>query len=224
VSHVPTFPSIKSSLPSDLKVDLKAASKPLYAGAGVTDLAVELVRDYVTEAQKRFAGAQRRVTDLDLEPKALRDQATTVVNARVDALAKDAKARRTAIEKRIAELQADAKSFPGKVQAFVDENITAVNGTYGDLVNRGESLVTRIRKQESTQSTVASAKTTTAKAKTTKTQASKTAKSTTKKATSTATKQSAAPKSSAKATTTAAKKTAASATEAATDAAAKVGD
>ncbi len=196
---MPTFPSIKSSLPSDLKVDLTAASKPLYAGAGVTDLAVELVRDYVTEAQKRFAGAQKRVTDLDLEPKAFRDQATTVVNARVDALAKDAKA------------------FPAKVQAFVDENVSAVNGTYGDLVARGESLVTRIRKQESTQATVASAKTTSVKAKTTKTQATKAAKSTAKK-------QSAAPKRSAKATTTAAKKTASSATQAATDAAAKVGD
>ncbi len=193
-----TFPSIKS--------DLKVATKPLYAGAGVTDLAVELVRDYVTEAQKRFAGAQQRVIDLDLEPKALRDQATTVVNTRVDALAKDAKA------------------LPAKVQAFVDENVSAVNDTYGDLVARGESLVTRIRNQESSKATAASAKTTTAKAKTTKTQATKTAKATTKKATSTAKKKSAAPKSSAKATTTAAKKTASSATKAATDAAAKVGD
>ena len=186
-----TFPSIKSSLPTDLKVDLKAAAKPLYAGVGVTDLAVELVRDYVTEAQKRFAGAQKRVTDLDLEPKALRDQAGGVVNARVDALAKDAKARRSAIEKRVAELQADAKALPAKVQAFVDENITAVNGTYGDLVNRGESLVTRIRKQEATKATVTSAKTTTAKAKTTKTQA-------TKAATSTAKKPAAAPRSAAR--------------------------
>ncbi|MGH3346571.1 MAG: hypothetical protein ACRDO4_06280 [Nocardioides sp.] len=192
---MPTIPSIKSGLPSDLKVDLKAAAKPLYAGAGITDLAVELVRDYVTEAQKRFAGAQQRVADIDLDPKA----------------------RRSAIEKRVAELQADAKTLPAKVQAFLDENLTAVNGTYGDLVNRGESLVTRIRRQESTQSTVTSAKTTTAKAKTTKTQASKAAKSTAKK-------QSAAPKRSAKATSTAAKKTASSATKAVGDAAAKVGD
>jgi len=216
-----TFPRITT----DLKA---AAAKPLYAGAGVTDLAVELVRDYVTEAQKRLEGAQKRVTDLDLEPKALRDQAEGVVNARVDALAKDAKARRTAIEKRVAELQADAKTLPAKVQAFVDENVTVVNGTYADLVNRGESLVTRIRKQESTQATVASAKTTTAKAKTTKTQATKAAKSTTsstaKKATTTAKKQSAAPKSSAKATTTAAKKTASSTAKAAGDASKKVGD
>ena len=193
------------------------ATKPLYAGVGVTDLAVELVRDYVTVAQKR-------VTDLDLEPKALRTQATTVVNARVDALSKDAKARRTAIEKLVAELQSDAKALPAKVQAFVDDNVAAVNGAYDDLINRGESLVTRIRKQESTKATVASAKTTTAKAKTTKTQATTATKSTAKKATTTAKKKSTAPKSSAKATTTAAKKTTSSATKAVGDAAAKVGD
>jgi hypothetical protein len=220
-----TFDTLKLDT---IKSDLKVVAKPLYAGVGATDLAVELVRDYVTEAQKRFAGAQKRVTDIDLEPQALRDQATTVVNARVDALAKDAKARRAAIEKRVAELQADAKTLPAKLQAFVDENVSTVGDTYGDLIARGEVLVTRIRKQESTQATAAAAKTTTAKAKTTKTQATKAAKSTTKttakKATTTAKKKSAAPKSSAKATATAAKKTAASATDAVTDGAAKIGD
>lgn len=186
------------------------ATKPLYAGVGVTDLAVELVRDYVTVAQQR-------VTKLDLEPKALRTQ-----------ISKDAKARRTAIEKRVSELQSDAKTLPTKVQAFVDENLSTVGDAYGDLINRGESLVTRIRKQESTKATAASAKTTTAKAKTTKTQATKatksTVKSTAKKATTTAKKKSAAPKSSAKATTTSATKTAASATQAVADATQKVGD
>jgi ElaB/YqjD/DUF883 family membrane-anchored ribosome-binding protein len=220
-----TFDNLKLD---NLKTDLKVAAKPLYAGVGATDLAVELVRDYVTEAQKRFAGAQKRVTDIDLEPKALRDQATTVVNARVDALAKDAKAGRAAIEKRVAELQADAKSLPAKLQAFLDENVSTVGGTYDDLIARGEGLVTRIRKQESTQATAAAAKTTSAKAKTTKTQATKATKSTTKatakKATATAKKKSTAPTSSAKATATAAKKTAASAGDAVTDAAAKIGD
>jgi hypothetical protein len=220
-----TFDNLKLD---NLKTDLKVAAKPLYAGVGATDLAVEFVRDYVTEAQKRFADAQKRVTDLDLEPQALRDQATTVVNARVDALAKDAKAGRVAIEKRVAELQAEAKSFPAKLQAFLDENVSTVGGTYDDLIARGEDLVTRIRKQESSQATAAAAKTTSAKAKTTKTQAAKatksTSKATAKKATTTAKKKSAAPKSSAKATATAAKKTAASAGDAVTDAAAKIGD
>ena len=134
------------------------ATKPLYAGVGVTDRVVEVVRDYVTEAQKtaqkRYADVQKSVKKIELEPKALRDQATTVVNSRVDAISKDAKARRTAVEKRVAELQAEALALPGKVQAQVTD-------TYDDLVVRGEGLVTRIRKQESTKATVSNAKTTT---------------------------------------------------------------
>ena len=65
----------------DIKNDLKFATKPLYAGVGVTDLAVERVRGYVTEAQKRtqqrVAEAQKNVRKVELEPKALRDQAVT---------------------------------------------------------------------------------------------------------------------------------------------------
>ena len=223
----------------DLKNDLKTATKPLYAGVGATDLVVERVRDLVTEAQKRgqkrFADAEKSVRGIDLEPKALRDQAVTRVNAHVDAIAKDAKARRTAVEKRVAELQADAQKLPGRVQAIVDDNVSTVGGVYGDLVTRGEGLVTRIRRQESSQATTTAAKTTATKAKTTKTQATKATKSTAstakKSAKSTAgtTKKAAAKKtapaqSSAKATSSAAKKTATSATQAAGDAAAKVGD
>jgi Mg-chelatase subunit ChlI len=204
------------------KFDIKTeATRPFYAGVGVTDLAVEAVRDYVTDVQKKFAGVQKDVQDFDFEPKALRDQAVTVVNARVDALSKDAKARRAAIEARVAELQAEAKSL-------VDDGVDTASSVYGDLVKRGETLVERIRRQESTKATKKNAKTTTAKAKTTKTQATKATKTTAKKTASTAkkaaTKKAAAPKSSAKATTTAAKKTATAAASATTDAAAKVGD
>lgn len=214
----------------------------LYAGAGVADLAVETVRDYVADVQKklaevqkdvqtRVADVQKSVTDFDFEPKAIRTQAVTVVNARVEAISKDAKARRTAIEARVAELQGEAKTFPGKVQGFVDDNVATATSAYDDLAKRGQVLVARIRRQESTKATASAAKTTTAKAKTTKTQAAKTTKSTasTAKKTATATKKTAAkkstaPKSSAKATTTAAKKTASSAAQATTEAAKKVGD
>jgi hypothetical protein len=208
------------------KFDIKTeATRPFYAGVGVTDLAVEAVRDYVTDVQKKFAGVQKdvqkNVKDFDFEPKALRDQAVTVVNARVDALSKDAKARRAAIEARVAELQAEAKSL-------VDDGVDTASSVYGDLVKRGETLVERIRRQESTKATKKSARTTSAKAKTTKTQASKATRTTAKKTASTAkktaTKKAAAPKSSVKATTTAAKKTATAAASATTDAAAKVGD
>ena len=204
------------------KFDIKTeATRPLYAGVGVTDLAVAAVRDYVADVQKKFDGVQKdvqaRITSFEFEPKALRDQAVTVVSARVDALSKDAKARRAAVEARVAELQADAMAIP-----------TTVTGTYAELAKRGETLVERIRKQQSTKDAKASAATTSAKAKTTKTQAKKasstTAKKTAKKASTTAKKTSTAPKSSAKATATAAKKTASSSAQAATDAAQKVGD
>ena len=131
--------------------------KPVLAYVGVTDLAVEIVRDLVTETQTRIAGVQKdvtaRVADAQKtagDPKALADRATTVVNARVDALAKDAKARREAIEARVAELQAEAKAYPGKVQKLVDDSVDTATDTYADLVKRGESLVGRVRRQEST--------------------------------------------------------------------------
>ena len=90
------------------KFDIKTeATKPLLAGVGVTDLAVEVVRDFVSETQTRLAGVQKdvtaRVADVQktvTNPKTLRKQAVTVVNARVDAITADAKARRKAIEPR----------------------------------------------------------------------------------------------------------------------------
>jgi hypothetical protein len=222
------------------KFDIKSeATRPIYAGVGVTDLAVGFVRDYVADVQKRFVGVQKdvqtRVSTLDFEPKALRDQAVTLVGAQIDALSREAKARRAAIEARVSELQSDAQALPTRVQTVVNENVATAAEAYADLAQRGETLVERIRRQQSTKATVSSAKTASAKAKTTQTQATKaanttakatkaSAKKTAKKASGTAKKTSTAPKSSAKATATAAKKTASSAAKATTDAAAKVGD
>ena len=214
MAKIPTFDLPTFEIPTE-------ATRPLYAAAGATDLVVGFVRDAFADLQKQLADVQKdvqtRITSIELEPKALRDQAIVVVTTQIDALSKDAKARREAIEARVADLQAEA------------------NSTYADLAKRGETLVGRIRTQESTKATATAAKTTTAKAKTTKTQATKAAKKTTttakkatkstaKKTTSTAKKTSTAPKSSAKATVTAAEKTAAAAVDATTDAAAKIGD
>ena len=194
------------------KFDIKTeATRGLYAGAGVADLAVETVREYVAEVQTRFAGVQKDVAGLDYSPQALRKQ----INARVEALSKDAKARRAAAEARVAELRKEATTL-------VSENADTATDAYGDLVKRGETLVGRIRRQESTKATARSAKTTSAKAKTTSTQTKKTAKKSTATAKKTAKKSPA--KSSAKATTTAAKSTASNAAQATTDAASKVGD
>ncbi len=229
----------KATLPTVRIEDLKTeATKTLYAGAGVVDMAVEAVREYVAEVQEKLVelqkDAQSRLERVqksvkDLEPTTLRTQVEKTVNARVEALSDEAKARRTAIEKRVAELQGEALALPTQVRKQLDETTATATAAYADLAKRGEVLVGRIRKQESTKAAATSAKTTKAKAKTTTTQAKKTAKttatsakSTAKKATTTAKKSPA--KKSATATKTAAKKTATAAAQATTEAAAKVGD
>jgi hypothetical protein len=120
------------------------AQRGLHAGVGAADLALEAVLQYVVEAQKKaqqrfeayqkdaqkaLTSAQKSVKDLELQPQALRSHASTVLNARVGELSKDAKARREAIEKRVVVLQGDATE------------------TFGDLVKRGETVVNRLRKQ-----------------------------------------------------------------------------
>ena len=101
-------PKFNVKLPSE-------AVRPLYAAAGVTDLAVEIARGYVTEAQVKVTDAQKkasqRVSSVDLEPKALQTKAVSLMNARVDELSKEAKARQERVEKAYAELQGQAKAL-----------------------------------------------------------------------------------------------------------------
>jgi heparin binding hemagglutinin HbhA len=176
-----TFKSLNLSA-----TDLKAgATRPFYAGVGMTDLAVEVVREAVVDVQKRIAAT-----------------------------------RRPNVEARMVALRAEAKALPAKVATLVNTNVTSANGTYVELIKRGEDLVGRIRTSEATGEVVSNAQTTVAKAKTTKTQAAKGAAATRQNA---AQKRTAAT-SSAKATVTAAKKTAAATTKAVADAAEKLGD
>ena len=239
-------PKFNVKLPSE-------AVRPLYAAAGVTDLAVEIARGYVTEAQVKVTDAQKkasqRVSSVDLEPKALQTKAVSLMNARVDELSKEAKARQERVEKAYAELQGQAKALPAKIEAYLNGTIADLNGTYVGLAARGETLVTRILGQQATQDAKAAANTTVAKAKSTKTSAGKAASATTTSAKGTATtaknsaakaasdtksrakgtattakKAAKAPQSNAKATGTAATTTAAKATEATTAAAQKIGD
>jgi hypothetical protein len=197
------------------KFDIKSeATKTLYAGAGVVDLGVEAVREAVADAQKRFADVQKNVTSYDLKTAS-----------------KQAKARRDAVEKRVVELQDEARTLPKKVSGLVKDNVDTATDTYEDLAKRGQTLVRRIRRQESTKATAASAKQTVRSAKTTTTQGTKAAKSTTatakravKSTTKAAVKKSASARSSAKGTATSAKKTASSASKATSAAASKVGN
>jgi uncharacterized protein YoxC len=200
------------------------ATRPLYAGVGVTDLVVGAVRDYVADVQKRLDEVQKTVSSLDVQPQALRDQATKAMSTRVETLNRDAAARRRLIEKRVADLQSEVQTFPTRLQKLVDEQVATAGDTYAELVKRGETLIGRIRGQQSTRDAASSATTTVTKAKTTRTQAGKTASSAKKTAKRTATKAKKSPaRSSAKATRTAAAKTASNTAQAVGDAAGKVG-
>ena len=230
------------------KFDIKTeATRPLYAGVGVTDRAVEAVRDSLAQGQKRINDVQQDARQIDL-----------------DTVTREAKARRAAVEARITELQKTVQSVPSRVQARIQAELSDRELTYGQLVDRGETLVERIRRQSSTQEAKRNARTTSSKAKTAGTQSKKaakttrsqakgaatstsntaasqaastvaaakgaakstsdTAKSSAKSTATTAKNQATRPKSSAKATGTAAKKTASSTAKATKDAAAKVGD
>ena len=209
-------------IPTQLPV---AVARPVYAGVGATDRVVEVVRGAVADVQKRALAVQhdmqQTVAGLDYQPQALREQATRAVTAGVDTLGKDAQARRRAVEQVFADIQADARNLPVRLQKLVDEQVAQAAETYDELVRRGETLVGRIRRQPTTREAAASAKTTTAKAKTTRTQAAKSAKKSASTAKKTARTSPA--KSSAKATATSAKKAATSGAKAATDAVSKVG-
>ena len=76
-----------------VKID---ATRPLYAVVGAGDLAVELARTAANDVTSRFA-------KVELQPKALRDQARTVVSTRIDVLAEDAKGAQAKVESRLAE-------------------------------------------------------------------------------------------------------------------------
>lgn len=183
----------------------KTATRPLYAVVGATDLVVERARSYTADVQARVAEVQSRVGKIDLEPKALRDQARTLVASRP------------------------------QVESYVTDAVAEVTEAYGDLAARGHKLVQRVRNQQSTRDAEAATQTTVAKAKTARTQTTKSAKgtaataktatkSTGRKTTQSAKKTAGTAKSSAKATSTSAQKAAAATTEAAGDTAEKVGD
>jgi hypothetical protein len=129
------------------------AAKPLYAGVGATDIAVQKVVTYVTGVQAKVtakvvdvqkdvtakvADVQKQVKGFELpEPKSLQAKAVEAVTE-----------RRKVAEAKLAEIQTEAKGLPTTVKVKYDENLTLLVSTYGDLVKHGETVVTRIRKGE----------------------------------------------------------------------------
>ena len=142
------------------------ATRPFYAAVGAGDLAIALARNGV-------ADVQHRVAKIDVEPKALRDQALALVNERVEELQAEAKKAQAVLEARIAELQADAKAMPERIEKLVAEyraeinktvaeyraeinkTLDEVNKTYLELAGRGRDYVARVRGQEATKQTKA---------------------------------------------------------------------
>lgn len=133
-------------------------TRGLYASAGVADLAVTALRDYMADTPAHVADVQSRVADvqkivqqgvadvrnsvkdIDFKPEAVRARATKTLSESVEGLTALAKSRRTAIEERVAELR-DARDA-------VLSNVSAAAVSYDDLVKRGESAIGRVRKAE----------------------------------------------------------------------------
>jgi hypothetical protein len=138
------------------------------------------------------------------------------------------------IEHAVASLQAEAVALPSKAQAtavgLAGEVAGRADSVYTDLVVRGRSVVTRIRRQKASQDLSSQAATTVRRTKATSTSAQNTAGATTKTAKkaatrtkSTAAKKGATTRSTAKSATTSARKTAKTAARATTAGANKLG-
>jgi hypothetical protein len=165
----------------------------VYAVVGAGDLVVERIRAVQVE---------REVGQLQTQVRTFPTKAQAAATERLNAVISDVRA-----------LPEQVRVLPVQAQAHVQAGVAAALGqatdTFADLANRGERLVTRIRRQKSTQDTLEAASNVTTRAKATTTTAKKAAKATT---------------ASVKATRTTAQKTASAATKATTDAAKKIGD
>jgi len=180
------------ALTKQLPVQIKTPTA-VFAVVGAGDLVVERIRAVQVE---------REVEQLQTQVFTLPTRAQAVALERLNAVVADVRA-----------LPQQVRTLPVAAQARVQTSVATALGqaseTYGDLAKRGESLVTRIRGQKSTQEAAAAVRTTTSRAKATTTTAKKAAKETATRA---------------KTTRTTAQKTAAAAAKATTDAAKKVGD
>lgn len=126
--ELPKFDLPKFTTPTISKVDLakvRLDAKPLYAGAGVADLAVAAVKEYAVGVQKRVEGYQKDATKrfASFEPKTLQ-----------------AKAKAS-----YAEFSAEARALSGKAKARLDETTSTATVTYEDLAKRGEVFVAKLR-------------------------------------------------------------------------------
>jgi hypothetical protein len=157
----------------------------------------------------------------DLAVKTLREGTERLATLRIE---------RKDIENTIATLQTETKALPAKAQTvavtLAADVAGAVGTSYDELLGRGRSVVTRIRRQRATQDLKRQATTTVRRSKATVTTAKEAASDTRSAARGTATtakKRAATTRKTAKSAATSARKTAAAARKATADAAAKTG-
>jgi heparin binding hemagglutinin HbhA len=157
----------------------------------------------------------------DLAVKTLREGTDRLSTLRIE---------RKDIEGTISTLQNETKALPAKAQTVavtLAADVAGKVGTgYDELLGRGRSVVTRIRRQKSTQDLQRQASTTVRRSKATATTAKKGAADTRSSARGTVTtakKRAAGTKKTAKSATTSARKTAGTARKATADASTKVG-
>lgn len=171
------------------------ATRPFYAYVGAVDLAVEFARGAATDVQAR-------INKVELEPKALRHQARTVVASGVD----------------------EVSDAYGDLTARGKNLVTRVRRQQATQDAKAAAETTKAKAKTAKTQTSNSADTTTETAKKSASNAAKSTK-TAAKQTKTAAKQTGdTAKRNAKATSTSAKKTASATTRATADAASKVGD
>ena len=103
---------------------------PVYAAVGVTDLAVERLREARADARARAAAVR-----LDLDISTMQDKAV----------------------KRFDKVSAQVQQIPAQLRSQSVEAADKAKETYAELAVRGEKLVKRIRDQKSTQDLLAQA-------------------------------------------------------------------
>ena len=103
---------------------------PVYAAVGVTDLAVERLREARADARARAAAVR-----LDLDISTMQDKAV----------------------KRFDKVSAQVQQLPAQLRSQSVEAADKAKETYAELAVRGEKLVKRIRDQKSTQDLLAQA-------------------------------------------------------------------
>jgi alkanesulfonate monooxygenase SsuD/methylene tetrahydromethanopterin reductase-like flavin-dependent oxidoreductase (luciferase family) len=114
-------------------------TRPLYAVVGAGEAAVEFARDYVEQVQTRW----QKIEKVDLDPKALREQARALVIARVEELNKDAKRAQTRATGLQSDLSAQVSDLPTRAQKLVDEYLTELSKGFEELTKSYEQLAAR---------------------------------------------------------------------------------